>query len=532
MDQKMRTLLLANLKRFHLNSEPLKGDAILTDEASQDILKAFPASLKQFVLGSFLDAKAMNKLSQTTRRSSAIYNQLVAHRLACFNPHFVFEEPLLNTAMLAVLEKHFPKSPNLNSDTIHDELQYLIINFNYNDLSFQTIPKIAYFYLIAFINEAVYGVDSKVPLTYGSLVLGFPRLLRLYNLPDSYYLMLAKLATKGRCCFWNDMDYEKNMKFFFDKPTKETVKEYFKITDINTWSPYSGLHESFIIAMNEFLIDEYSDERIIQMFDQRLYYNFPPSMFMRYFSIMSKEALLGICKDIDYFRKSKKFACMKLKERFGIELDECQVFTRTSLSIFPDRPVILEDLIFPASCSICDFDKIPISINSKLLSPAIRRQAFLDLHTREYNMFVVEQMIKESTEPISFFVLHSDKLRPLPLSRLLASNDFNIAVEFAASSSDPLIWLLLVKSYNFYHVKTFSSLDLNKIYRFDKEIIYFSKEFIGRTIHFKQILKEMNNSQLQEYFGIDSSELEEDYSLVDDSLPVIVVDENFTFQSV
>jgi hypothetical protein len=73
---------------------------------------------------------------------------------------------------------------------------------------------------------------------------------------------------------------------------------------------------------------------------------------------------------------------------------------------------------------------------------------------------------------------------------------------------------------------------LNKIYRFDKEIIYFSKEFIGRTIHFKQILKEMNNSQLQEYFGIDSSELEEDYSLVDDSLPVIVVDENFTFQSV
>lgn len=526
VDKHLRNLLLVNLKRFHLHKKPLvKKFSAITEKSIVYTTHPFSEDHVQYELAFSEGADG----SHAIRSTNLTENEIVANRLAAFNPHFVFDEPLLNAVFLKVLDLNFPKSKKLSSKTIHDELQALIINFYFEDLNFRTIPKIVYFYLIAFINEAVYGVDAKVPLTYGKMVLDFPHLLKVHNLPDSYNLFVERLQNRGRNSFWNDKNYPENIKFFFEKPSREKVKIFFNITDINAWSPYNGMHDSYIDAINELLIDEYTVERIIQKFDEQTYHHYSPSILKRYFSIVSKKKLIEKCKDISYFSDAKKIACEKLQERFGKKLDECHALTRNTLSVFPDRPHMKDDLNFAYSSSICDFDSIPALINSNILTPNDRRDILLKLHLR-WNYLVAAKMIKESTEPISFFSISDDKLKPI--SENFFTNQLEIVLELILSASDPLICLLIYRRYS-YRISISMNLDMNKVYRFDKEIIDFPKEFVGRTVHFKQIVKEMKKPRyLKKLFSRDLNDFEGDYSVIDESLPVIVVDENFCFQSV
>jgi hypothetical protein len=48
-------------------------------------------------------------------------------------------------------------------------------------------------------------------------------------------------------------------------------------------------------------------------------------------------------------------------------------------------------------------------------------------------------------------------------------------------------------------------------------------------MHFKQILKDLNNPKLNNVFGLDSKDLNHDYSKVVESLPVVIVDNDYTF---
>jgi hypothetical protein len=72
-------------------------------------------------------------------------------------------------------------------------------------------------------------------------------------------------------------------------------------------------------------------------------------------------------------------------------------------------------------------------------------------------------------------------------------------------------------------------MDLNKIYKIEIEVKSPINEFKGRTMHFKQILKELNNPKLNEAFNLDSNDLNHDYSTIDESLPLIIVDKDYTF---
>jgi hypothetical protein len=53
--------------------------------------------------------------------------------------------------------------------------------------------------------------------------------------------------------------------------------------------------------------------------------------------------------------------------------------------------------------------------------------------------------------------------------------------------------------------------------------------FVGRTMHFKQMLKELIDPKMNNVFGLDSKDLNHDYSSIDESLPVIIVDKDYTF---
>jgi hypothetical protein len=108
-----------------------------------------------------------------------------------------------------------------------------------------------------------------------------------------------------------------------------------------------------------------------------------------------------------------------------------------------------------------------------------------------------------------------------------------IILEFVDSINDPLIICLMVLGLNFIpeskHIVQKKNLILNKVYRIDLKLDFKMCQFAGRTMHFKQILKELNMPKLYEAFNLISTDLNHDYSTIDESLPVVIVDEYYTF---
>jgi hypothetical protein len=106
-----------------------------------------------------------------------------------------------------------------------------------------------------------------------------------------------------------------------------------------------------------------------------------------------------------------------------------------------------------------------------------------------------------------------------------------IVLEFVDSVNDPLICLMILGS-NFppesKNIIQRKRLNLNWVYRFDLKVGSKLCQFVGRTIHFKQILKELNDPKLNEAFNLDSNDLTKDYSAIE-PLPVIIVDNDYTF---
>jgi hypothetical protein len=179
-DGRIRRCLLAGLKRLHSNSAPLTTP-IFNDSKDSTILSNYPVELQQVFLDN-IDLKSIKKLSQCSKQAGLLSASTIALRLASFNPHFAFDDELVNSLLLAVLDKHFPKSKNLQSETIHDELQLLILKYSRDDLNFNSIPKNIYFYLISFMNEAVNGVDS----IFDTSISNFCILLLRFKIPESY----------------------------------------------------------------------------------------------------------------------------------------------------------------------------------------------------------------------------------------------------------------------------------------------------------------------------------------------------------
>ena len=72
-------------------------------------------------------------------------------------------------------------------------------------------------------------------------------------------------------------------------------------------------------------------------------------------------------------------------------------------------------------------------------------------------------------------------------------------------------------------------MDLKKIYKIEIEVKSSINEFNGRTMHFKQILKGLNTPKLNNVFGLTSTDLNQDYATIDESLPIIIFDKDYTF---
>jgi hypothetical protein len=477
--------------------------------------------------------KSIKKLSQCNKKAALLSVPTIAQRLASFNPHFAFDDELVNSLLLAVLDKHFPKSKNLNSETIHDELQLLFMKYFNNDLNFDSIPKNIYFYLISFINEAVYGVDAIFDISISNFCI----LLMKFKMPESYKYFkqfIADFLFK----YPENLPWGDDLEFFSQSPSKEEVRRHFEIpADINDWIKPRQIDDEFIKVVLELFYDEFTDENVVKFYDACDMNSsvFSKAFIRRYFSLIDEAALMRTYHfHAFYSNANRAIICNELSVRFGKTIDTCYFSTRNSLNELSldgvasfDSETIFKQLKQHPIRGIYDLEFIVIVMNSDFIGPKLRIE-ILKHYFYVYCCYdVVELLIKETNQPIKYIEYH-------PLTNFIGQLPEKIFLEFVDSINDPLICLIILEDCTFYfrgakHIVQKKNLNLNKVYIIDLKLSYNLCQFVDRTMHFKQILKELNDSKFNEAFNLNSTDLNHDYSTIDESLPVVLVDEDFTF---
>jgi hypothetical protein len=536
IDGRIRRCLIAGLKRFHSNSAPLmRNIPILYDSEDSNMLSNYPVELKQVFFGN-LDFKSIKKLSQCNKQAALLSASTIAQRLASFNPHFAFDDELVDSLLLAVLDKHFPKSKNLQSETIHDELQLLIMKYTRDDLNFDSIPKNIYFYLISFMNEAVNGVDA----IFDTSIQYFCVLLLKFKIPKSYnyfsqFFGLSIFKPRS-ILIWKN-----HLKFFSQNPSKEELRRHFEIpADINDWVESSRSYYGFYDIVLELFYDEFTDENVVKLYQfQHSFYTRNrgslKSFTRRYFSIIDENELMRAYKyDIFYSNANRAIICNELSVRFGITIDMCYFSTRNSLNelsldrlAFFDSETIFKQLTRYPKIRIYDLEFIVTVMNSDLIGPKLRFKVLIYFVNMCISNRVVELLVKETIQPLNFIEFENESL-----TNFICQVPKNIFLEFVDSVNDPLICIMILDSkFSLEAKRTIQQkdLDLNRIYRFKIRLSKFG-QFVGRTMHFKQIIKELNEPKLYEAFNFDSTDLNHDYTTIDESLPVVIVDKDYTFK--
>jgi hypothetical protein len=519
---------------------PLKTP-IFNDSETSNILSRYPVELKQ-VFFEYLDFKSIKKLMQCNKKAAHFTVPIIAQRLASFNPHFAFDDELVNSLLLAILDKHFPKSKNLQSETIHDELQLLIFKYYNNGLNFDSIPKNIYFYLISFINEAVYGVDA----IFDGSIQHFCVLLLKFKVPESlkyFRKFFADLFFK----YPVNSPWEEHLKLFSQNPSKEEIRRHFEIpADINDWIKPRQIDDEFNRVVLELFYDEFTDENVVKFYDafDMNYYVFSKAFTRRYFSIIDEDELMRAHNDLFTSNINREIICNEIVVRFGNTIETCYFSTRNSLNELSldrlasfDSETIIEQLkLYSHSKSrICDFELIVAVMNSDLITPKLRLQV-LEYFIHRYSYDIFELLTKESTRPMLYFLSPPDGTS---IHRAIYPLSWIMFLEFLHSISDPIICLISLLSgvipdsqliHEIISEKVHKNLmDLNKIYNIEIELKSPINEFNGRTMHFKQILKELNNPKLNDAFRFNSTDLNHDYSTIDESLPIVIFDKDYMF---
>jgi hypothetical protein len=404
------------------------------------------------------------------------------------------------------------------------------MKYSHNDLNFNSIPKNIYFYLISFINESVNGVDAIANIRTDN----FCYLLLKYKLPNGFAYW-EKFYRSSSFQYPFDLNWRKHLDFVSKSPSKEEVKVFFGIpVDINDWIMPPPIHCAFFSAIVELFCQEFSDENVISLYESPNYnFGFLTSFTKRYFSIISQEKLISIyngSKRRSHLEKS--FACSELEKRFGVTMEFCYLLTRSVLNDLSldllrsfDGDSILQQLkMFSSSSMMYNTEVLVTVMNSNLISP-YHRYKFLVYNLTGDQGFENYEFIKEVVEPINF--MGQDDTNDKPLTVHIANCCKEIQLPFFECIDDPLILIIMLKYTNFPELGSIiqeKNLDLNNIYKFKLDFY----GFIGRTMHFKQILKELNDLELNEVFNLDANDLNNDHSTIDESLPIVIFDKNYT----
>jgi hypothetical protein len=335
--------------------------------------------------------------------------------------------------------------------------------------------------------------------------------------------------------------WENHLDFFSQNPSKEEVRRFFSIpVDINDWGKPREIHDGFYNVILELFYDEFTDENVVKLYNAcNMKYSISLKAFIkRYFSIIDGAELMRAYSDDIFYSNINTSIFTEVSVRFGKTIDICYVSTRNAFNeLFLDRLVsldsetILEQLKNYPKTRIFDLELMVNVMNSDLIGPKLRLK-ILTCFLYSYSYGVVELLVKETIQPINFIEYENEYFSGPVYTKIKRQVPKKIFLEFVDSVNDPLICLMILDSNFSPEAKRIiqqKRLNLNRIYIFDLEIEIGACKFVARTMHFKQILKELNYPELNEAFNLDSNDLNHDYSTINDSLPVIIFDKDYIF---
>jgi hypothetical protein len=335
-DDQIRSCLLGALKRFHEKSPPLKvAPPSLVQTSPPNLFERFPFDVKNDVLETFVDLESFLNFKQTSKHNSRIPDEFLFSRLATFNPYFLVEDEIVNKLLLLVISKHFVKSKNLQSPHIYDELELLILKLSIEKLNFEAIPKRIYFYLIAFINETVHGLNSGVPFDKYFVLEDFATKLRLHEMPESlqFFKDNKELFKGATVSYFTDIDAD--LDFLHSKPTKDEIKARFAFDSSNSWSWLNPPYPFWIVlSAIELFADEISDEQFSQ-YNSFLSKTGKKPLLERLLSLPNgREIIENYSLNSQTSFRNHAALCTIYKDAFNIDLPECYFYTRSVLNEF------------------------------------------------------------------------------------------------------------------------------------------------------------------------------------------------------
>jgi hypothetical protein len=334
-DDQIRSCLLGALKRFHLKSLPLKVAPPLLVQTSTppNLFEIFPFDVKNDVLATFVDLESLLKFKQTNKHYAQIPDKFMFSRLAKFNPYYLVEDAIVNKLLLLVISKHFVKSKNLQSPHIYDELELLILKLSIEKLNFEAIPKRVYFYLIAFINETVHGLNSGVPFSQYFILEDFATKLRLHEMPES--LQFFKDNKESFQDEYHGQNIDADLDFLHSKPTKDEIKARFAFDSSNSWSWLNPPYPFWIVlSAIELFADEISDEQFSQ-YNSFLSKTGKKPLLERLLSLPNgREIIENYSLNSQTSFRNHAALCTIYKDAFNVDLPECYFYTRSVIDEF------------------------------------------------------------------------------------------------------------------------------------------------------------------------------------------------------
>jgi hypothetical protein len=260
-DARIRKCLLNTLKSFHLQ-HPQTVLILPRIESSLDSLRVIPFDLKLQSMMPFLEPRSLLKLTLMNRGLRDISLRAITDRLLKLSPVLCTPDSFVNSLILSLLEAHFPLSIDclssnvLNSPFFQDELELLTLKFNFDHpASLGSMPRNILYYLLCFLHEIHYGLDSPVPTTKSHARIHFIRQVRQNNLP----LSLEYFSRNGKPF---DSAWLRNVNYFSSTmPTASDIISRFGTDDpiFVIYGDGSHLDIEFKVAILELLVDFISD---------------------------------------------------------------------------------------------------------------------------------------------------------------------------------------------------------------------------------------------------------------------------------
>lgn len=508
-DAKIRTALLGILSRFHQKQLPLVTDAFAVESGY--------TSIELFDNFSSIFSSLGASLSLFNTEAEAGINTY----LFKFCPYFVTKDLFVDKIIHMALKDNFSDSVSIDSESFRDELHILTTKFVFNELDFEKIPKNIYFYLISFLNEVAYGVDSTVPSSCDAWMVETLRISRSHNLQK----------------FWEFMETFSLSKISYDSSELIDLMVFYKNfieNDIEQSPDSEYLKEKFSSMLgNQLYFSDPNIDMLNDLFEKsrKLGLDLPKDLFELYLNSLSRERMVDKLSFSRITKSNSSFARIICSKRITSEKFN-DFWTANSINPFnldkfvmknPDSDSIgefLEQFLAIKSPSLAHLD-----VFSKLVSSEYVTSNQLSSIVAKLNCpWFFEIIINEAKVPLTIFYLDSNNRlsatwRPflLPVKEV-----FNRLFDYLMSD-DPFILLTIQPIFlEMFQSRIRDKFNLNLRYSFDLTSLEISQlsSIIplnlsnGQVLSFKEIVNCISIPELKEIFSSTPKEFE-DYTTVD-----------------